>query len=150
MPRCSAARLQGQANLTGVAQWPEGLMDYRGSKGMMVAEQVLQKPAMQELALFSFIVSPTGKQLKIRLDKVGAPDGWHCKDNNASQLSAALRLAHAWGACMPPLGTHCISCYAACHRSADASCRSTVRSKVVALLHAHFALLSRPSLSAAI
>lgn len=46
---------------------------HRGSKGLAVAEQVLQRPSMQELALYSFITSPTGKQLKIRLDKVSTP-----------------------------------------------------------------------------
>ena len=42
----------------------------RGAKALLVVQQVLQQSAMQELALFSLIASPSHKQLKIRLDKV--------------------------------------------------------------------------------
>jgi len=48
------------------------LNHFRGAKGLLVAQQVLQQDDMQELALFSLMASPKHKQLKIRLDKVGS------------------------------------------------------------------------------
>ena len=42
----------------------------RGTKALLVVQQVLQQSSMQELALFSLVASPNNKQLKIRLDKV--------------------------------------------------------------------------------
>lgn len=55
----------------------ETVADCRGTKALLIVQQVLQQSSMQELALFSLMASPKHKQLKIRLDKV-------------NQLSASL------------------------------------------------------------